>query len=179
MLARRSLFRVTLLHERPLPHALGAQVRAYAKSKRKKADEGEGDAVVRKLKGGSTQELLPTSQNTHGDEFQEEKRSLDEKMAASVRWFKAQVALTETRTSGRATPTMLDSVRVELPDGPSQKLAEVATVGVKDLSTLVITAYETEVWLLVTLSTLLKISDFGASISSILRGQYITQDFPG
>ena len=155
MLAPRSLFRVSLLRVRPLPHALGAQARSYAKSKRQKVDEDENDAVVPKLKGGSNQKLIPTSQNTHGDEFQEEKRNLDEKMAASVRWFKAQVALTETRTSGRATPTMLDSVWVELPDMPSQKLAEVATVGVKDLSTLLITAYEAEVWLLVAFRNLL------------------------
>jgi hypothetical protein len=153
MLARRSLFRVSLHRVRPIPRALGAQARAYAKSKRRTVDEDEGDAFVRKLKDGSTQKLVPTSKNAHGDEFQEEKRNLDEKMAASVRWFKAQVALTEIRTSGRATPTMLDSVRVEIPDMPSQKLAEVATVGVKDLSTLLITAYETEVRPLVAFST--------------------------
>ena len=179
MLTRRFLFRVSLLRVRPLPHALGAQTRSYAKPKRGKVDEDEEDALVRKLKGGSNQKLVPTSQNAHGDEFQEEKRSLDEKMAASVRWFKAQVALTETRTSGRATPTMLDSVRVELPDLPSQKLAEVATVGVKDLSTLFITAYESEVWPLVAFWTLLETSDFGVSISSISRGQYITPNFLG
>jgi len=153
MLARHSLFRVSLPRIRPLPHALGAQTRAYAKNKRRKVDEDEDDALVRKLKGGSTQKLVPTSQNTHGDEFQEEKRNLDEKMAASVRWFRAQVALTEIRTSGRATPTMLDSVRVDLPDMASQKLADVATIGVKDLSTLLVTAYEAEVWPVVAFST--------------------------
>jgi len=145
MLARRSLFRASLFHVGLPPRAVGAQTRAYAKSKRRKLDEDEDDALVRKVKGGPTEKLVPTSQNTHGDEFQEEKRNLDEKMAASVRWFKAQAVLTETRTSGRATPTMLDSVRVELPDMPPQKLVEVATVGVKDLSTLLITAYEAEV----------------------------------
>jgi len=145
MLARCSLLRVSRLRVRPLPHALGSQTRAYAKSKRIKVDEDEGDASVRKMKGGSAQKIVPTSQNAHGDEFQEEKRNLDEKMAASVRWFKAQAILTETRTSGRATPTMLDSVRVGLPDMPPQKLVEVATVGVKDLSTLLVTAYEAEV----------------------------------
>jgi hypothetical protein len=149
MLARRSLLSVGFLHARPPPPALRAQARAYAKSKRKKGDEDEDDALVRKMKGGSTQKLVPTSQNTHGDEFEEEKRNLDGKMTASVKWFKAQAALTETRTSGRVTPTMLDSVRVELPDTPPQKLAEVATVGVKDLSTLLVTAYEAEVWLVV------------------------------
>lgn len=179
MLARRSFFRVSLLRVRPSPHALGAQARSYAKSKRQKVDEDEDDALVRKLKGRSNEKLVPTSQNTHGDEFQEEKRNLDEKMAASVRWFKAQVTLTETRTSGRAAPTMLDSVRVELPDVPSQRLAEVATVGVKDLSTLLITAYEAEVRPLVAFRTLLETSDFGISISSISRGQYIMQNFPG
>ena len=146
MLARRSLLRVSLLHVRPLPPDLGVQVRAYARPKQKKGDADEDDVLVRKTKGGSTQKLVPTSQNAHGDEFQEEKRNLDEKITASVNWFKARVALTETRTSGRATPTMLDSVRVELPDMPLQKLVEVATVGVKDLSTLLVTAYEAEVW---------------------------------
>lgn len=145
MLARRSFSRVSLCHVGLLPHALGAQTRTYAKSKRRTVDEDEGDAPGRKVKGGPTEKLVPTSQNTHGDEFQEEKRNLDEKMAASVRWFKAQATLTETRTSGRAMPTMLDSVRVELPDMPPQKLVDVATVGVKDLSTLLITAYEAEV----------------------------------
>ena len=145
MLARRSLFRVSLFHVGLPPHAFGAQARAYAKSKRRKVGEDEDDALARKVKDGRIEKLVPTSQNTHGDEFQEEKCNLDEKMAASVRWFKAQAALTETRTSGRATPTMLDSVRVELPDMPPQKLVEVATVGVKDLSTLLITAYEAEV----------------------------------
>lgn len=146
MLARRTLLRVSLLHVRPPPHALGTQARAYAKSKRIKVSKDEGDVLVRKVKGGPTQKLIPTSQNAHGDEFQEEKRNLDEKMAASVRWFKAQVVLTETRTSGRATPTMLDSIWVKLPDVPPQKLVEVATVGVKDLSVLLVTAYEAEVW---------------------------------
>ena len=68
-------------------------------------------------------------------------------MSAAVEWYRKEVAGLETRASGRVTPALLSPVRVELP-GKGKDLArleDVATVGVRDGSTLVITVFEEHV----------------------------------
>lgn len=70
-------------------------------------------------------------------------------MSAAVEWYRKEVAGLETRASGRVTPALLSPVRIELP-GRSKgkdlaKLEDVATVGVRDGSTLVITVFEEHV----------------------------------
>jgi len=69
------------------------------------------------------------------------------KMAASVEWFRREIAQTEQLASGRVTPALLGSVRVGTKDAPDHKfrLEEVATVGVKDSNVLVITVYDSRV----------------------------------
>ncbi|KZV76597.1 ribosome recycling factor [Peniophora sp. CONT] len=70
----------------------------------------------------------------------------DEKMTAAVAWLKRETAQGEARAAGRVTPALLDPVRVVLPDteGYRVKIEEVATVGVRDGSVLVVTVFEPE-----------------------------------
>ncbi|KAI0032589.1 ribosome recycling factor domain-containing protein [Vararia minispora EC-137] len=65
-------------------------------------------------------------------------------MAAAVDWFRREMAQAEQRASGRVTPALLDPIRVELKDvsGHKYRLEEVATVGVRDGSMLVVTAFD-------------------------------------
>ena len=73
-------------------------------------------------------------------------------MDSSVEWFRREVAQLDARASGRVTPQLLDPVRVSLPhkeegaSAPSKvRLEEVATVGVRDGSSLVVTVFEAQV----------------------------------
>ena len=80
-------------------------------------------------------------------------------MAASLEWFRREVALLEARASGRVTPRLLAPVRVSLSVTPSAlgagagsgpgaqkvRLEEVATVGVRDGSTLIVTVFDPQV----------------------------------
>jgi len=49
------------------------------------------------------------------------------------------------RVSGRVTTALLDPVKVALPDSAPVRLEELATVGVKDGSTLLITVFQENV----------------------------------
>lgn len=68
-------------------------------------------------------------------------------MNTAVEWFRKECAAIETRASGRVTPSVLAPVRVFLPGNPETglKLEEVATVGVRDGSMLLITLFEEDV----------------------------------
>ncbi len=61
-------------------------------------------------------------------------------MKASVEWPRRDCADTSARAAGRVTPALLANVRVK-----EQKLEEVATVGVRDGSMLVVTVFDEEV----------------------------------
>ncbi|EMD34806.1 hypothetical protein CERSUDRAFT_54801 [Gelatoporia subvermispora B] len=68
-------------------------------------------------------------------------------MQAYVDKFRKDVATLEQRANGRVTPAMLSPVRVAVPeyesaDGRGVKLEEVATVGVRDGTTLIVTVFE-------------------------------------
>jgi ribosome recycling factor len=69
------------------------------------------------------------------------------KMNAAVEWYRKEVAGLETRASGRVTPALLSPVRIELAGKGKDlvKLEEVATIGVRDGSTLIITVFEEHV----------------------------------
>jgi ribosome recycling factor len=71
------------------------------------------------------------------------------KMSAAVEWYRKEVAGLETRASGRVTPALLSPVRIELPGKEKGKdfgkLEDVATVGVREGSTLVVTVFEEHV----------------------------------
>ena len=103
----------------------------------------------------ATTSLRPGSQQVVTDPAaQEELVRAEAKMVASVEWFRREVAQLEARASGRVTPRLLDPVRVVLPDGSPRRekgedarvrLEELATVGVRDGSSLVVTVFDSQV----------------------------------
>jgi len=93
----------------------------------------------------STATLVPGSQQKLTDEAAiEEYEKTEKKMQGAVEWYRKEVAGLETRASGRVTPALLASVRVELPDSKGElfRLEDVATVGVREGSTLLVTVFE-------------------------------------
>jgi hypothetical protein len=113
----------------------------------------------------STASLTPGSQQALTDPAaRDEYARADAKMVACVERFRREVAQLEARASGRVTPRLLDPVRVSgvAPPSPSEsssgsgpvagakkgRLEEVATVGVRDGSTLVVTVFDPHVSLL-------------------------------
>ncbi|KAJ7062048.1 ribosome recycling factor domain-containing protein [Mycena amicta] len=90
----------------------------------------------------STADFVPGSKQPITDEAaRAEYEKAEEKMKTAVDWFRKECAGVETRATGRVTPAVLDPVRVRV-DGREVKLAEVATVGVRDGSTLLITIFD-------------------------------------
>ena len=81
----------------------------------------------------SNRELLATSE-TRARDFENLKQKYEEEVAAL-----------EVRASGRVTPAVLAPVRVSLPDKGGVRLEEVATVGVRDGTMLVVTVFEEQV----------------------------------
>lgn len=72
------------------------------------------------------------------------------KMKGVAEWFRKDVAGMEMRASGRITPAVLSPVRVMLPenkgaDGRGVQLEEIATVGVREGTTLLVTVFEEHV----------------------------------
>ncbi|KAG7091956.1 hypothetical protein E1B28_008345 [Marasmius oreades] len=94
----------------------------------------------------STAKLVPGSQRPIADDAAwEDYTKCDEKMKAAVEWFRKECASAEARASGRVTPALLSPVRVKLPqDDHSYKLEELATVGVRDGSLLLVTVFDEE-----------------------------------
>ncbi|KAJ7275099.1 ribosome recycling factor domain-containing protein [Mycena rebaudengoi] len=92
----------------------------------------------------STAGLVPGSKQPITDEAaRAEYAKAEEKMKAAVEWYRKDCAAIESRATGRVTPAVLDSVRVVLPDGDREyRLEEVATVGVRDGATLLITLFD-------------------------------------
>ena len=90
---------------------------------------------------------MPGSQRPIADDAAwEEYQKCDEKMKAAVEWFRKECAAAEARASGRVTPALLSPVRVKMPqDDHLYKLEEIATVGVRDGSLLLITVFDEEV----------------------------------
>ena len=69
-------------------------------------------------------------------------------MQGVLEWFRKEVAALETRATGRVTPALLAPVRVKLPDSADTRgvrLEELATVGVKEGTTLLVTVFEEHV----------------------------------
>ncbi|KAI1798073.1 ribosome recycling factor [Ganoderma leucocontextum] len=128
------------------------QVRSYAKpAKSKDKDKGKGkdkerdDVPQAGKKGGkgfSTDELIPASQRIAASA---DYKATESKMQGVLDWFRKEVAALETRATGRVTPALLSPVRVKLPDATDARgvrLEEVATVGVKEGTTLLVTVFE-------------------------------------
>ncbi|KAK0493853.1 ribosome recycling factor [Armillaria luteobubalina] len=84
------------------------------------------------LKPGSGQPLTNPA-----DIAEHEKR--EEKVKASVEWFRKDCVDASARAFGRVTPALVANVRVN-----EQRLEEVPTVGVRDGSMLVVTVFDEE-----------------------------------
>ena len=75
----------------------------------------------------------------------------EQKMRGTIEWYRKEISAVSNRASGRVTPAILDAVRVSLKghDGEDTdltvKLTEVATVGMKEGSVLVVTAFDEHV----------------------------------
>ncbi|KAJ8584603.1 ribosome recycling factor [Rhizopogon salebrosus TDB-379] len=100
-----------------------------------------------KSKAKSTADMVPGSKQALTSEASRlEYGKAETKMSAAVEWYRKEVAGLETRASGRVTPALLSPVRIELPGKEKGKdfgkLEDVATVGVREGSTLVVTVFE-------------------------------------
>ncbi|KAG6831866.1 hypothetical protein H0H92_006983 [Tricholoma furcatifolium] len=94
----------------------------------------------------STSSFVPGSKQRIADPTaQEEYAKAEGVMKTAVEWYRKECATLESRASGRVTPALLSPVRVKLPnvDG-DMRLEDVATVGVREGSTLIVTAFEDE-----------------------------------
>ncbi|KAF8552465.1 ribosome recycling factor [Imleria badia] len=96
-----------------------------------------------KSKFKSTASFVPGSQQLfESEEARAEYAKTETKMNTAVDWYRKEVAAFEARASGRVTPALLTPVRVEKSRGQAVKLEEVATVGIKDGSVLIVTVFD-------------------------------------
>ncbi|CCL99793.1 uncharacterized protein FIBRA_01815 [Fibroporia radiculosa] len=88
----------------------------------------------------STENLIPGSQRmAAGDEY----IKAEAKMKGILDELRKSISAMEMRASGRVTPSILSPVRVNLGErGDNLRLEEIATVGVVDGRTLVVTVFE-------------------------------------
>lgn len=104
-----------------------------------------GRQYASKSKIKSTAELVPGSrQLLTTEEARSEYQKAETKMSSTVEWYRKEVAAFENRASGRVTPSLLAPVRVEVHGKGNDpvKLEEIATVGVKDCSMLIVTVFD-------------------------------------
>ncbi|KAJ3514867.1 hypothetical protein NLJ89_g2121 [Agrocybe chaxingu] len=96
-----------------------------------------------KNKSKSTASFVPGSKQPITDETaRAEYAKCETAMQTAVDWFRKECAASEARALGRVTPALLSPVRVKLPENPKgAKLEELATVGVRNGSTLLITLF--------------------------------------
>ena len=136
----RAISRPTNLTASPAPTPLR---RAYGSKK--------APIATTSLKPGSQQALTDPAAR---DEF----ARADAKMVARVEWLRREVAQLEARASGRVTPQLLAPVRVSVAHSASAsasassggttkkvRLEELATVGVRDGSSLIVTIFDPQV----------------------------------
>ncbi|KAG8978236.1 hypothetical protein FRB90_008541 [Tulasnella sp. 427] len=128
-------------------------------------EEDEFSGKKGKKKGFSVADLTPASQSKVSPEgsFSEfaspnlpddslrnsvytaksEVEKASKKMTSTVEWYRKEMSLLTNQALGRVTPAILDSVKVQIPDVEvPMKLSEVATVGVKEGTVLVVTAFD-------------------------------------
>ena len=99
-----------------------------------------------KGKAKSTSSFVPGSKQLfESEEARAEYAKAESKIASAVDWFRKEVAGFETRASGRVTPALLSPVRIERGREQAVKLEEVATVGIKDGSLLIVTVFDEHV----------------------------------
>lgn len=132
-------------------------IRSYASKSKKHSSKDQSKATKARLKNSkfdgekhgtvSTEQLLPGSQLRISESALGEYQKCEEKMVAAVEWYRKEVTKMENRASGRVTPEILAPVSVKIPGrGPrGVGVEEVATVGVKDGSVLIVTVFEDSV----------------------------------
>ncbi|KXN84484.1 Ribosome-recycling factor [Leucoagaricus sp. SymC.cos] len=95
-----------------------------------------------KGKTKSTAKLVPGSKQPITDEAAlAEYKKAETVMANAVDWFRKECQGLETRAGGRVTPALLSPARVKLHD-KDYRLEEVATIGVRDGSILLLTLFD-------------------------------------
>ncbi|RDX54660.1 ribosome recycling factor [Lentinus brumalis] len=122
--------------------ATAQQARHYAKPAKKGKGKEQDDASnhgKKQSKGVSTDSLVPASQRIAASP---EYKGTEGKMQGVLDWFRKEVAALETRATGRVTPALLSPVRVMLPNASGVRLEDIATVGVKEGTTLLVTVFE-------------------------------------
>jgi len=118
-----------------LPIIAQFQVRTFAKKRKDTSDRAQAPAERRDA-------FVPGSQLLQQSP---EYKKLEDKLKSTSERFRKDVADLEVRATGRVTPAVLAPVRVVLPDSPDGRgvrLEEIATVGVRDGSTLIVTVFE-------------------------------------
>ncbi|KAJ8701019.1 hypothetical protein PTI98_003987 [Pleurotus ostreatus] len=131
--------------QRLIPKVLAASTRArWRPNAHLPCRLGTMRMYASKSKVKSTANMVPGSKQPLTSELAlDEYAKAEEKMKSAVDWFKKECAAVETRASGRVTPAILDPVRVVLPDSKAAvRLDHIATVGVREGSTLLITLFE-------------------------------------
>lgn len=126
----------------PLRRTLGASVARTAARDLPRAFE-QRRFYAKKDKGvvKDAHKLVPGSKQPLTDPAaREEYTKCEDKMSAAAEWFRKDCAEGATRATGRITPALLDSVKVD-----GQPLQSYATVGVRDGSVLVVTVFEDSV----------------------------------
>ena len=100
-----------------------------------------------KGKAKSTANIVPGSELKIVDEdARKEYEKAEGVMKTAVEWFRKECAGYETRASGRVTPAILSPVRVKIPgDNMEHPLEALATVGVREGTTLLITLFDEHV----------------------------------
>ena len=100
-----------------------------------------------KGKTKSTATFVPGSKQPITDEAaRQEYEKAETTMKTAAEWFRKECASSEARASGRVTPALLSPVRVKLPSAEKEyKLEELATVGVRDGTTLLVTLFDENV----------------------------------
>ena len=100
-----------------------------------------------KNKVKSTAAFIPASKQPITNEAaREEYAKTENAMSVAVDWFRKECAASEARALGRVTPALLSPVRVKLPGMTKNlHLEELATVGVREGTTLLITLFDENV----------------------------------
>ena len=100
-----------------------------------------------KNKAKSTATFIPGSKQPITNEAaREEYAKAEEAMRVAVDWFRKECAASEARALRRVTPALLSPVRVKVPGNPKNlQLEELATIGVREGTTLLITLFDEHV----------------------------------
>lgn len=127
---------------RSCPPAILNHTRTYAS--KKKLKNAESQPAARKPTASAQDDFVPGSQRIAAGEVY---HKAEESMNVALERYRKEVSNLEMRANGRVTPALLAPVRVKLPnhpgaDGKGARLEEIATVGVREGTTLLITVFE-------------------------------------